>query len=157
MALASLLTIFIVYWKAVRPANPAESRFSEQNATGGLDFVLKYCNNSIMDERTKMRLDLRTEVFKALAHPMRLYMLEKLKTKPWCVCELAAEVGVDKSVASKHLSQLKAAGLIADEKRGTLVEYRLIAPCAQDLADCVEKSIMESRRKRLGLASIRSR
>ena len=64
---------------------------------------------------------------------MRLFMLEKLKDRPWCVCELAAEVGIEKSVASKHLSQLRSAGLIEDEKRGTLVEYRLVAPSASSI------------------------
>jgi len=82
---------------------------------------------------------------------MRIFMLDKLKERPWCVCELAAEVGVDKSVASKHLSQLKAAGLIDDEKRGTLVEYRLVAPCILDMAACAEKTVLENQRKKFGL------
>jgi DNA-binding transcriptional ArsR family regulator len=93
-------------------------------------------------------------MFKALSHPMRLFMLEKLKDRPWCVCELAAEVGIEKSVASKHLSQLKAAGLIEDEKRGTLVEYRLVAPCILDMAACAENAIIKSRRRRLDVASV---
>jgi ArsR family transcriptional regulator len=92
---------------------------------------------------------MRADMFKALAHPMRIYMLEKLKERPWCVCELAAEVGIDKSVASKHLSQLKAAGLVDDEKRGTIVEYRLVAPCILEMASCAERTIMENRRKQL--------
>jgi len=94
-------------------------------------------------------------MFKALAHPMRIAMLDKLKVRPWCVCELAAEVGIDKSVASKHLSQLKAAGLIDDEKRSTLVEYHLVAPCVLELASCAETTILAHRRKRLDLASSR--
>lgn len=102
-----------------------------------------------MNESALGRYELRTEIFKALAHPMRLYMLEKLKERPWCVCELAAEIGIDKSVASKYLSQLKSVGLIEDEKRGTLVEYRLVAPCILDMAACAEKTILESRRKKL--------
>jgi ArsR family transcriptional regulator len=88
-------------------------------------------------------------MFKALAHPMRIYMLDRLNERPWCVCELAAEVGIEKSVASKHLSQLKAAGLIDDEKRGTLVEYRLVAPCVLEMAACAEGTILENRLRRL--------
>lgn len=102
-----------------------------------------------MDERTLRRYQLQAEMFKALAHPMRIYMLDKLKERPWCVCELAVEVGIDKSVASKHLSQLKAAGLIDDEKRGTLVEYRLVAPCVLEMAACAEGTILGNRRRRL--------
>jgi DNA-binding transcriptional ArsR family regulator len=107
-----------------------------------------------MDERETRRYALRAEIFKALSHPMRLFMLEKLKDRPWCVCELAAEVGIEKSVASKHLSQLKAAGLIEDEKHGTLVEYRLVAPCILEMAACAEGAILESRKKRLDVVEL---
>ena len=62
---------------------------------------------------------------------------------------LAAEIGLEKSAASKHLSQLKEAGLVEDERRGTLVEYRLVAPCVLDMAACAEGTILENRRKRL--------
>lgn len=106
-----------------------------------------------MDSRAIRRYELKAEMFKALAHPMRIAMLDRLKERPWCVCELAAEVGIEKSVASKHLSQLKSAGLIDDEKRGTLVEYRLVAPCVLELASCAETTILAHRRKRLDLAS----
>ena len=102
-----------------------------------------------MDHHEIRRNKLKAEIFKALAHPMRIAMLDKLKVRPWCVCELAAEVGIEKSVASKHLSQLKAAGLIDDEKHGTLVEYHLVAPCVLELAACAESTILENRRKRL--------
>jgi len=106
-----------------------------------------------MDERENRRYALRAEMFKALSHPMRLFMLEKLKDRPWCVCELAAEVGIEKSVASKHLSQLKDVGLIEDEKHGTLVEYRLLAPCILDMASCAESAIIKSRQRRLDVVT----
>lgn len=104
-----------------------------------------------MEERTLRRFELRAEIFKALAHPMRLLMLERLRERSWCVCALAAELGIEKSVASKHLSQLKGVGLIEDERRGTLVEYRLVAPCLLDMAACAESTILENRRKRLDI------
>lgn len=102
-----------------------------------------------MEEKTLRRYELRAEIFKALSHPMRLLLLEKLRIRPWCVCELAIEAGIDKSVASKHLSQLKNVGLVDIEKRGTLVEYRLTAPCVLDLGECAEAAIIAGRRKKL--------
>jgi ArsR family transcriptional regulator, arsenate/arsenite/antimonite-responsive transcriptional repressor len=103
-----------------------------------------------MNRKASPRYDLQAEIFKALTHPDRLRMLDLLRTKPWCVCELAAEIGVSKSVASKHLSQLKAAGIIEDVKQGTRVEYHLIAPCILEMAACAEKAIVALRRKALG-------
>jgi ArsR family transcriptional regulator len=105
-----------------------------------------------MTEDEEKRYELRAHMFKALAHPVRIQLLEKLKNRSWCVCELAAEVGIDKSVASKHLSQLKEAGLIEDQKRGTLVEYRLAAPCVLDLADCASGAVLANRKRRLGVS-----
>lgn len=104
--------------------------------------------NPTRDDLT--RYELRAHMFKALAHPMRIQLLEKLKEQPWCVCEIAREVGISKSVASKHLSQLKEAGLISDEKRGTLVEYHLAAPCVLEIAQCAEGAVLRNRRRQLG-------
>ncbi|MDC7227544.1 MAG: metalloregulator ArsR/SmtB family transcription factor [Spirochaetales bacterium] len=104
-----------------------------------------------MNEEEKRRCEMRAHMFKALAHPVRIYFLEKLREKPWCVCELAAESGIPKSAASKHLSQLKEAGLVDDEKTGTRVEYHLTAPCVLEMAGCAEGTVLENRRKRLGI------
>jgi DNA-binding transcriptional ArsR family regulator len=98
----------------------------------------------------KIRADRRAHMFKALSHPMRIYFLEKLKEKSWCVCELAEEAGIPKSATSKHLSQLKEAGLVEDSKAGTRVEYKLTAPCVLDLAACAEGIVLTNRRKQLG-------
>ena len=104
-----------------------------------------------MKDEDKIRCERRSHMFKALAHPMRIYFLEKLKEKSWCVCELAEDAGIPKSATSKHLSQLKEAGLVDDEKTGTRVEYRLTAPCVLDLAACADGAVLTNRRKRLGI------
>jgi len=117
-----------------------------------IDIVSLFFNNNIMisnSERT--RAEIRAHMFKALAHPIRIYFLEKLREKPWCVCDLADEAGIPKSAASKHLSQLKDAGLVEDSKSGTRVEYTLTAPCVLDLAACAEGTVLTNRKKQLGL------
>jgi DNA-binding transcriptional ArsR family regulator len=76
-------------------------------------------------------------VFKALAHPGRLLMLEELSRGERCVCELAALVGSKMPTVSRHLSQLKNAGIVEDEKRGSQVFYRLATPCVMDFFRCV--------------------
>jgi ArsR family transcriptional regulator len=100
-------------------------------------------------KQLERRYKRRAEIFKALANPLRLVMLEKLADKPWCVCALADELGVDKSIVSKYLSQLKSAGLIEDTRKGTLVEYRLVAPCILQVASCAEETIQEQKKKLL--------
>lgn len=56
-----------------------------------------------------------------------------------CVCELTEMVGADMSTVSKHLSVLKAAGIVADEKRGMQVFYTLKTPCVLRFFDCVSE------------------
>jgi len=110
-----------------------------------------------VEEKKSRRYALQAEIFKALAHPVRIQMLEKLRERPWCVCELAAELGVEKSVASKHLSLLRSVGLIDDSKRGTLVEYRLVAPCILDMSACAETAVLANLRRRLEVPPVEAR
>lgn len=95
------------------------------------------------------RLEITAELFKAIGHPMRLAMLEKLKSGPWCVCELADKLGLNKSVASKHLSLLYDVGVLDMEKRGTQVIYSLVAPCVVEMSACSYHAVVQQRLKRL--------
>jgi ArsR family transcriptional regulator len=84
----------------------------------------------------------RARVIKALAHPARLLIVDELKRGPLCVCELRELVGSDMSTVSKHLSVLKNAGIVEDEKRGVQVYYRLRCPCVTDFFECAEKVLV---------------
>lgn len=80
-------------------------------------------------------------------------MVEELARGERCVCELRDMVGVDISTISKHLSLLKWAGIVQDEKRGAQVYYRLRCPCALQFFDCVEaviRSVAKERRETVG-------
>lgn len=91
-----------------------------------------------MEPRTRRIYEARARVIKALAHPARLFMVDKLAEREFCVCELTEMVGCDMSTVSRHLAQLREAGIVEDEKRGTQVFYRLAMPCVLKLFDCVE-------------------
>lgn len=92
-----------------------------------------------MDARTKLRYEARARVIKAMAHPTRLFLVDELSRKSRCVCELTELVGADTSTVSKHLSILKAAGIVSDEKRGLQVWYTLKMPCVMNFFGCVEQ------------------
>jgi ArsR family transcriptional regulator len=80
----------------------------------------------------------RAAVFKALGHPARLQIVERLAGGERCVCELVREVGSGWSTVSRHLSVLKAAGILEDKKRGLQVYYRLALPCVTSFAACLD-------------------
>jgi len=89
-------------------------------------------------------VEAKANVLKALGHPTRLWMAEQLADGEKCVCELAEFIDADFSTISKHLSVLKQAGVVDDEKRGKQVYYRLKVPCILKYMSCVEAVIKAS-------------
>jgi DNA-binding transcriptional ArsR family regulator len=96
-----------------------------------------------MDKKLHARYNARARIVKALAHPTRLFIVDELAKRERCVCELTEMVGADISTVSKHLSLLKTAGIVVDEKRGTQVFYSLRVGCVLKFFDCVE-AVMRS-------------
>jgi DNA-binding transcriptional ArsR family regulator len=64
-------------------------------------------------------------IFKALAAPARITMVQLLKHKALCVGALANILGITPGAVSQHLQVLKEAGLVEAEKRGYFMHYRL--------------------------------
>jgi len=64
-------------------------------------------------------------MLKAIAHPTRLLLLEELLNGERCVCKLVPMTGAEFSTVSKHLSLLKAAGLVKSRKRKLNVYYSI--------------------------------
>ena len=79
----------------------------------------------------------RAAIFKALGHPARLRIVEELRGGERCVCELVDVSEAGWSTVSRHLSVLKSAGVVEDEKRGLQVFYRLALPCVGTFLDCL--------------------
>lgn len=78
------------------------------------------------------------EVFKALGHPTRLWIVKQLADgQEHCVCEFVEAVGIQFATMSRHLAILKHAGLILDDKRGKQVFYRLACPCILPFLQCI--------------------
>jgi len=80
----------------------------------------------------------RAKIIKAMAHPSRLFIIEELSKRERCVGELTDMIRADASTVSKHLSVLKNAGLVTDEKRGNSIFYNLRVPCIMQFMGCVE-------------------
>jgi len=91
----------------------------------------------------------RAAVLKALAHPTRLFIVDRLAQREHCVCELTELVGADISTVSRHLGVLREAGIVSDDKRGKEVWYRLRVPCILDFFACAD-SVLAERLARLG-------
>jgi ArsR family transcriptional regulator len=66
-------------------------------------------------------------VFKALADPARVRIVNLLATSPdpVCVCEFTQPLGLSQPTVSHHLKTLLQAGLLDREQRGTWAYYSL--------------------------------
>ncbi len=100
-----------------------------------------------MDPKTQARFEARAAVIKAMAHPTRLFIVDELSRGERCVCELTDLIGADISTVSRHLSILKGAGIVKDDKRGSQVYYNLRVPCVLNFFDCIE-SVLKSHAER---------
>jgi ArsR family transcriptional regulator, arsenate/arsenite/antimonite-responsive transcriptional repressor len=78
-----------------------------------------------------------TQVFKALADPVRLRLLSLIGAHDGgeaCVCDLTGAFDLTAPTISHHLKVLREAGLISSDRRGTWVYYRLVPAALADLA-----------------------
>ena len=65
------------------------------------------------------------DILRALADHWRLRIILLLTQGELCVCELEQVLSLPQSTASRHMSRLKLAGLVADRRQGKWVYYRL--------------------------------
>jgi DNA-binding transcriptional ArsR family regulator len=105
-----------------------------------------------MNAQILPRLNSRAKIFKALAHPTRLFIVEQLTSGSRCVCELTDLIGADVSTVSRHLSLLKNAGIVRDEKRGLQVHYHLRMPCVLNFFGCIDRVITEQAERQIMIA-----
>lgn len=63
-------------------------------------------------------------IFKAIGHPARIAILEQLLQTECCICrDFTEEIALSQPTVSRHLKELKEAGLIAGTVEGTSVSY----------------------------------
>ena len=86
-------------------------------------------------------------IFSALAHPLRLKILEKLRDGPCCVCKIIPYVGGEQSNVSHHLAILRRAGIIHSEKRGIEVWYAVTDPRVFEIIDLMDGCILSDLQK----------
>ncbi|HEX3781393.1 MAG TPA: metalloregulator ArsR/SmtB family transcription factor [Pseudonocardiaceae bacterium] len=66
------------------------------------------------------------DLLRALAAPVRVAIVLQLHESDRCVHELVAALGVTQPLISQHLRILKSAGVVASERHGREVVYRLV-------------------------------
>ena len=68
---------------------------------------------------------IQADFCKAMAHPVRLRIIDLLKRRPSTVTEIVRAIRVSQANASQHLAVLRARGVVRAERRGNGVVYSL--------------------------------
>jgi DNA-binding transcriptional ArsR family regulator len=88
---------------------------------------------------------LKAEFFRALAHPVRIRLLEVLVAKPWTsVQDLQRTLEIDQPIVSQQLARLRASGIVMTKKRGVSTHYAVTDPQLKKLL-LVAKQILNRR------------
>ena len=91
----------------------------------------------MLSKKKQMLFEKQAEIAKAIAHPLRIAIVDFLKDGQQCVCDIAEYVGSERSNVSRHLSVMVNAGILDYRKQGLKVIYRLRTPCILDFFSCV--------------------
>ncbi|CAM3473618.1 helix-turn-helix transcriptional regulator [Occultella aeris] len=75
----------------------------------------------------------KADLFKALAHPVRIRVLELLVDGDKQVSELLAELEIEASHLSQHLGVLRRKGVVSATRAGNAVQYTLATPVVAEL------------------------
>jgi ArsR family transcriptional regulator len=91
--------------------------------------------------------EIRSKIIKAMAHPVRLMLIDELKAGERSFSSLFDLFELDKSTVSKHLLVLKEAGIVSSRKYGADMVYSLEVPCVTDFFGCVTAVIENNVRR----------
>jgi len=104
-------------------------------------------------KKKQLLFEKQAEIAKAIAHPVRIAIVDFLKDGEQCVCDIAKYAGSERSNVSRHLSVMVNAGVLEYRKEGLKVIYRLKRPCIVDFLSCITtclKQQAEESKKLLG-------
>jgi DNA-binding transcriptional ArsR family regulator len=88
---------------------------------------------------------MKAEFFRALAHPIRIRLLEVMVTAPEIsVQELQRKLGIDQPIVSQQLARLRASGVVVSTGSGGSTRYALSSPLLKDLLS-ISKQILNGR------------
>ncbi len=97
----------------------------------------------MLNKSEQLLFEKQAEVAKAIAHPLRIAIVNFLKDGEQCVCDIAEHIGSERSNVSRHLSVMVNAGLLEYRKEGLKVIYRLKCACIVDFFSCVSRVLKQ--------------
>ena len=91
---------------------------------------------------------IKADFLKSLAHPVRLAIIEHLKTRESSVGEMGGALAIEQSSLSKHLSILRQSGILCSRQEKVMVYYSIrdkdIFQVLRPISEILRKKLKES-------------
>ncbi len=97
----------------------------------------------MLDKNKGALYERQAEIAKAVAHPVRVAVIDFLKDGEKCVCDIAEHVGSERSNVSRHLALMVGAGVLSSRKEGLKVFYWLRTPCVLEFLGCATRVLKQ--------------
>jgi len=101
---------------------------------------------TVADDTKTLLYERQAEIAKAVAHPLRIAVIDFLKDGERCVCDIAEHVGSERSNISRHLAVMVHAGVLTCRKDGLKVFYCLKTPCVAQWLSCITRVVKQQAR-----------
>jgi len=97
----------------------------------------------MIDSKKARLFERQAGIAKAVAHPLRIAVIDFLKDGERCVCDIAEQVGSERSNISRHLAVMVHAGVLTCRKDGLKVFYSLKTPCVAQCLSCITRVVKQ--------------
>ncbi|MCK5080203.1 MAG: winged helix-turn-helix transcriptional regulator [Bacteroidales bacterium] len=86
------------------------------------------------------KLEMAASKLRAIAHPMRIAIIELLNDKPkMSVTEIYTKLNIEQASASHHLNILKNKGVLVSKRDGKKIFYSLKSKSLKEIVDCINR------------------
>ncbi len=108
----------------------------------------------MLSKKKQFLFEKQAEITKAIAHPLRIAIVDFLKDGEQCVCDIANHIGSERSNVSRHLSVMVTAGVLEYRKEGLKVIYKLKMLCVLDFLSCATACLKQQTKESEKLLSV---
>ena len=102
------------------------------------------CYAAIMQRQSNASLG---HLFRALADPTRLRLLNLIANREICVCYFVEILRISQPKVSRHLAYLRRAGIVASRREGKWMYYRLVTPADEAAAGVLQETLKHVKKK----------
>ena len=85
------------------------------------------------------KLEMAASKLRAIAHPMRIAVIDLLNEKPLCVTDIYEKLNIEQASASHHLNILKIKGVLSSKREGKKIFYSLKNQTLIEIIDCINR------------------